>query len=496
MLACAAFTNPKDLWNKHEVSISSKTIAQAYKNLDQISTSTSWSDAGLSNPFYKTDGHPHSILVPGNFSSHVIEILDQEIRPCFTNRQAEKMIHRAQSTISTHQGKIRQAVEIGTDGRSEATTTVASSKNLDVVQQSSTALSARQRFRIAPIGDTPNDEEELWTMLDDESEQHLASQPRRWNKNFFESVAIVEWCAQQPIQDNSRIHEVFMLLVGPILAMMDSPTKQHSIRGLDILTRFLMQYHHDGASSGRKDSGPGGSTGPVDPRIWIKIFERTGIDQLLDRNLRPLLAPPTSGPTSDYEPGANVHLEALQAAFRAYLTLVMVNTEPENLPSSDASGVRPKSRGGVPSGKSGDADGSPLSVETLFLQGVLGSFMRANNSAEYQMLVLEWMRRLVAPVISFDFILDQLPQNHSMIVPCSDRNSDQQPVAGTQTDFQDIYGMGALTIKYLASLVQHIGNIFQYPFPSPSSTGRLEALNLAHKASEALYAVMDVSQPR
>ncbi|KAF9950390.1 hypothetical protein BGZ72_007959 [Mortierella alpina] len=493
MIACAAFTNPEDLWNRHDISISSKTIVQAYKNLDRISRSTPWSDTGLGTPSSTAADDHHLILVPGNFSSHVLQILNEEIRPCFANKQAEKMAHRAHSTISQHQGKIRQAVETGTNGSPETTTTISSTKNENVVyhqQQPSTTLSAHQRFKIAPIGDTPNDEDEMWTVLDDESEQHLASQPRRWNRNFFESVAIVEWCAQQPIQDVSRIHEVFMLLVGPILAMVDSPQKQHSIRGLDILTRFLIQYYYDG------DSSVGSSKGPVDSRIWIKIFERTGIDQLLDRNLRPLLAPVHATPTDDDEPGANVQLEALQAAFRAYLTLVLANTEPENQPSSTVDGARPNSYGGVHAGKAGDTNGSPLSVETLFLQGVMGSFMRANNSGEYQMMVLEWMRRLVAPVISFDFILEQLPQNQLRVIPYSESSSDKQPVACTQTGIPAIYGMGALTIKYLATLMQHICNIFQYPFPSPSSTGRLEALDLACKASEALYAVMEVSQPR
>ncbi|KAF9985949.1 hypothetical protein BGZ75_002401 [Mortierella antarctica] len=476
MIACAAFTNPRDLWNKHDILISTKTLAQAYKNLDIISKSTPWSDAALSTTSSKAAGDLHLIRVPGNFSSNILQILDQEIRPCFTNKRAERLVHRAQSTISVHQGKIRQANETGTNG--------------SVVrhqQQSSTTLSSQQRFKIAPIGDTPNDEHELWTGLDDESERQLASQPRKWNEDFLESVAIVEWCARQPIQDSSRIHEVFMLLVGPILAMMDSPQKQHNIRGLDILTRYLVQYHHDGA---------GNSKGSVDPWIWIKIFQRTGIDQLLHQNLRPLLAPPPTGLTQDDEPGANVHLEALQAAFRAYLTLVMVNTEPQNQTSSAADGTRPNAHGGVHTGRSGDTNGSPLSVESLFLQGVLGSFMRANNSGEYLMLVLEWMKRLVAPVIPFDFILDQLPQIHSMMVPCSDMDSDKQAAAGTETGFQGIYGMGAQTIKYLATLLQHICNIFQYPFPSPSSTGRMEALNLACMASEALYAVMEVSQPR
>ncbi|KAF9928944.1 hypothetical protein BGZ67_006642 [Mortierella alpina] len=434
------------------------------------------SDAALSTTSSKAAGDLHLIRVPGNFSSNILQILDQEIRPCFTNKRAERLAHRAQSTISVHKGKIRQANETGTDG--------------SVVrhqQQSSTTLSSQQRFKIAPIGDTPNDEHELCTGLDDESERQLASQPRKWNEDFLESVAIVEWCARQPIQDSSRIHEVFMLLVGPILAMMDSPQKQLNIRGLDILTRYLVQYHHDGA---------GNSKGPVDPWIWIKIFQRTGIDQLLDQNLRPLLAPPPTGLTQDDEPGANVHLEALQAAFRAYLTLVMVNTEPQNQPSSAADGTRPNAHGGVHTGMSGDTNGSPLSVESLFLQGVLGSFMRANHSGEYLMLVLEWMKRLVAPVIPFDFILDQLPQIHSMMVPCSDMDSDQQSAADTETGFQGIYGMGAQTIKYLATLLQHICNIFQYPLPSPSSTGRMEALNLACMASEALYAVMEVSQPR
>ncbi|CAO3569919.1 unnamed protein product [Mortierella alpina] len=484
MIACAAFTNPKDLWNKHDVSISSKTMARAYRNLDLISKLTPWSDASLSTTSSKAARSHPLILVPGNFSSNVLQILDQEIRPWFTNKRAETLAHRAQSTISIHQDKVRQSIEARTDGGPEPSRSVASSKNLGVVthqQQPSTTPAAPKRFRIAPIGDT---------------QYELASQSLKWNENFFESVAIMEWCAQQPIQDSSRIHEVFMLLVGPILTMMDSPQKQHSVRGLDILTRFLIQYHHDGAPSGRKDSSAGISKGPVDPRIWIKIFERTGIDQLLDENLGPLLSSPSAGSAHDNEPEAIVHLEALQAAYRAYLTLVMVNTEPENLPSSNFDGARPNARGGVHAGKSGDANESSMSVESLFLRGVLGSFMRANNSGEYLILVLEWMKRLVAPVISFDYILDQLPQKYLMEDSYSDMTSDKRLAAGTQTGFLTIYGMGALTIKYLATLLQHICNIFQYPFPSPSSTGRLEALNLASKASEALYTVMDVSQPR
>ncbi|KAF9961697.1 hypothetical protein BGZ70_008225 [Mortierella alpina] len=496
MIACAAFTNPKDLWNKHDVLISSKTMARAYRNLDLISKSTPWSDAGLSTTSSKAARDHHLILVPGNFSSNVLQILDQEIRPCFTNKRAERLARQAQSTIAIHKDKVRQAIDTGTDGGPEPSKSIVSSKHLDVVrhqQQRATTNAAPKRFRIARIGDTPNDKSDD---LLSKSAQQLASLPHEWYESFFESVAIMEWCAQQPIQDNSRIHEVFILLVGPILTMMDSPQKQHSVRGLDILTRFLIQYHQEGASSGRKDSCTGSSKSPVDSRIWIKIFERTGIDQLLEENLRPLLAPPSAGSAHDNEPEAIVHLEALQAAYRTYLTLVMVNTEPEDLPSSDFDGACPNPRGDIHAGTSGDANGSPLSVETLFVQGVLGSFMRANNSREYLILVLEWMKCLVARIIPFDFILVQLPQNYMMEDPCSDMNSDKQLAAGTQTGFQEIYGMGARTIKYLATLLQHICNIFQYPFPSPSSTDRLEALNLASKASEALFAVMKVSRPR
>ncbi|KAG0206600.1 hypothetical protein BGX28_001989 [Mortierella sp. GBA30] len=497
IIACAAFTNPKDLWNRHDIQLSSNTMAQAQENLTVILKTTPWStSASVTN----NNDHPKVILVPGSFSDHVIQILEKEIRPSFANKQAEKVVHRAQTTISTHQEKMKQAIrtiEPGNEDNSGAAI-ITEVKTKSLIQHEP----RQPRFRIAPVGDTPNEEEEIWAALDNESEgQDLLSQPRRWNKNFLESIAVAEWCAQQPIQDTSRVHEVFMLLVGPILAMTDSLQKRYQIRGLDMLTRFLIQYHHPVDASDCCGSKLGGLCQvTVDSRIWIKIFERTGMDQLLDRNLRPLLAPAQSaGSAEETERERNDGLEALQAAFRAYLTLILVNTEPNDMPTSLTDDARPGSVGrmGLQGGVNVNSNSTPpISVETVFMNGVLGSFMRANNSKEYQMLVLEWMKRLVSPVISFDFILEQLSQNQSTTTrQCLDSKRDGS-CSKTELGFQGVYGMGPLTIKYLPSLLQHIRNILQYPFPTSSAMGRLDTLNLAYKASEALYAIMEVSRPR
>ncbi|KAF9184367.1 hypothetical protein BGZ50_003744 [Haplosporangium sp. Z 11] len=513
IVVCAAFTSPKDLWIKHDPQISKPTMTKAQEILTTLFQTTPWSIPSTSSvsaasptdsatvpaPSYDRN----IIRIPGSFSDHVITILEKDIRSCFTHVKASKMVERAQTTISQHQQKMRQTVQTIEDVKGSTATTgtvmVTGEKELVSVQSQhpkhGTAAS-NQRIMIAPVVDTPNDEEELWTAMDDESNMDPI-QPRRWDKNFPESVPVLEWCAQQQIQDPSRVHEVFMLLVGPILAMTDSVHKRYQIRGLDLLSRFLIQYHGPSmndrsASNSRRD----------DQRIWIKIFERTGLDQVLERNLKPLLSPlqaPGTLETPAEVAQSNEQLEALQAAFRAYLTLILVNTEPGDRPATKTDDPHPISMSGrnaVRGGINGDTTTTALTIENLFLHGILGRIRGMNLSKEYLSLVFEWMERLIRHVIAFDEILEQLPPSQLDLTRTPDSDASNSSTGAIATGSILVFGMGPLTIKYLPSLLEFIFNVLDYQFPSSPAATRLQSLNLAWRASNALHAVMEASKPR
>ncbi|KAF9920281.1 hypothetical protein FBU30_009911 [Linnemannia zychae] len=492
IIACAAFTNIKDIWNQYYPSLSKATMAQAEQNLSMIIQDTFWS--ADSNPKGSSSGSlggeganslhdpdrnsRNAIMIPGSFSDHVIQILEKEIRPCFINIQAQKVAQRAQATIEMHQEKLRQQKatalvegESSSGDSKEDDNVVIAGSGRSISKDLTRPQRATTRFKIASVKDTPNDEEEFWARMDNASQYDDPSLPKRWDVNFLESVPIVEWCARQPIGDTSRILEVFMVLVSPILAMAESVNFQYRMRGLNLLSRFLLQYHDTASDS--VNSGPRTAIGSE--MIWIKIFDRTGLDQVLERALTPMLAPIqamfSSAPgTESYDDESAYTLDVMNAAFGAYLTLILVNTEPGNQPVSidDDTNISLVQR---------STGASSLKVENLFIQGVLGSFKRASPSKEYRTVVLEWLKRLESPVISLDFIL----KDDSLDSP---------------RKFQGIFGLGSLTIKYLPTLIPYLCDVLECPFPSSPPDVRLESLILAWRASEALYSTMNVSRPR
>ncbi|ORZ04179.1 hypothetical protein BCR41DRAFT_375002 [Lobosporangium transversale] len=553
IIACASHTNDNDLWNRLSKSISKQTITEAWNNLTIIREKTPWSISSDGSIIPATEPNSLSgdrnnhrinrVMVPGSFSDHIIQIIEKELRPCFTHVKAQKLVDRAKTTITLHQDKIRKEsgrmVEdisnnsvIPSSKNGNGYITAGENRELLIPhsqQRSRQPIAANQnRILIAPVTDTPNDEEENWAAMDTGEDEGpsitcvsgssgLPSQSRRWDKTFLGSVPVVEWCAQQPIQDMNRIHEVFMLLVGPILAMTDSLQYQYRIRGLDMLTRFLIQYHDQDYHQKQPSTAAKAKTGTpqMDSKIWIKIFTRTGLDQVLERSLKPLLVPIQAGLTLTPQQqqqdsllpiGDSEELEAISAAFRAYLTLILVNTEPAYKPVSvtdDSYTVSLKE-----SNKGG------LTVENLFVHAVLASFRRANPSREYKTVVLRWATVLIQPIISFDFIREELVSKDGYSRQRNDqkkhKTQNQQrtnPEKGSfslevsnsdipQQSFQGIYGMGIITIKYLPTLIPYICGILDLYFPSSPPEERIKSLDLAWISSKALYMIMLVSKSR
>ncbi|KAF9580249.1 hypothetical protein BGW38_003176, partial [Lunasporangiospora selenospora] len=584
IIACASFTNSKDLWNTINPISSAETVSIARENLQTLYITTPWSIPPLSRQEAKlqenmTEASP-KILIPGSFSDHVIQILEKELRPSFAHIQAQKVAKRAETVVAQHQEKMRQLllpnIEGGSAvGKSRALITVVNQNpELTLNQQRQTPLSgdkyqgSSQKFKIAAVGDEPNDEVDQWTATDEsrDSDTPTAGSQRQWETNFLEALPVVEWCAQQTIEDLSRVHEVFMILVSPILALIDSLQNRFRIRGLDLLCKFLLQYFDPAPNNSSRRDGVAPqhldrrTSKVVDARIWIKIFERTGLDQVLARPMVSLLAPlnPTvaskpqndtqAGLTHDAHQGAE-ELEVVRAAFRTYLTLILVNTEPSEKPTSAQDRCFPIPSIGESTAIRMSTGGAILTVEKLFLQGILGSLRRANPSREYRTLILEWMRYLVQPVLSQAFLIGQLgPQMNLRLDPESiwnsssgdracngasentkvmdqdnssnlDRSDSVETSESPTSDlhnpdreesqsssklpstacmmppFEGVFGLGSLTIKYLPSLVQYTCEILDFPLPSTPLQERKESLDLAWRASEALNAIMIMSRP-
>lgn len=506
-MACAAFTNPKDVWNLRYPSLANAIMAQAEQNLAMIIQHTYWSvpsgskDDDNSHDHRQDRNSSNAIMIPGSFSDHVIQILEKEIRPCFANVQAHKVAQRAQATIEMHQEKLRlqdhqqqqqqkaitmaEGASTGSSGSSkdDGTITTIGGGDIgnDIARQQQHQMEQQgksTRFKIAPVGDAPNDEDEFWARMDNRSEEdNDPTLPKRWDVDFLEAVPIAEWCAQQRIQDQGRILEVFMVLVGPILALTETVSFRYRVRGLNLLSRFLLRYHDtDNNSNNAIDQQGAGRPRPAaESRIWIKIFERTGLDQVLERTLTPLLAPIQAmfspAPGAEDSGDSEYSLEVLNASFGAYLTLILVNTEPGDKPTSTTDNSHHIQL-------SQQSSGTALTVENLFIHGLLGSFKRASPSKEYRTVILEWVARLVLPVVPLDFLLQD--------------SSDPSLRKG----FQGIFGMGSLTIKYLPTLIPYLCGVLEFPFPSYPPDVRLESLTLAWRASEALYQIMDVSRAR
>ncbi|KAG0300382.1 hypothetical protein BGZ98_009217 [Dissophora globulifera] len=587
IIVCAAFTSSKDLWSRLDPSSSKASLTLSQENLKLIYTTTPWSispdsvnSSSSSSSITATTFLDKRVLIkiPGSFSDHVIQILEKELRPCFTHTKAEKVASRAQTTIELHQERLRQTPLVqmldgprtsGSDDENDDEDGVSLSEGIVTTRKSNAELIRvhqpqkplqpnqklipSQRILIAPVTDTPNDEEEVWMATDDVTSMtattaavDLSSQPRRWDSNFLESVPVAEWCAQQTIQDPSRIHEVFMILVGPILALTEALQPRYRIRGLDVLTRFLLQYYdvdsqtsdvqqqrqqqHPAPSSKKKPSPatlaqakmrnqkkvvqPALRRTAVDPRIWIKIFERTGLDQVLERSVKPLLGPLQMGMAPTFSSNAVLDpledddeessLQGTHAAFRAYLTLILVNTEPEGQPTSLSEhstitlGHRLATSASISGGSHGVqvSDLDALTVENLFLHGILASFRKANPTKAYRTVVLGWIKILVAPVISFKFIQDQLRELGTLNVAMLQTHQSASQEQEQTRLFQGIFGMGQVTIKYLPTLVDHTCHILEFPLPSSPASVREESLKLACAASDALRAVMEVSRAR
>ncbi|KAI1319908.1 hypothetical protein EDD11_002583 [Mortierella claussenii] len=512
IIACASFTNSTDLWHKLDQSVSKQMILNALQNLDTLRETTPWT-ISADGPIASSSTLPqrHPIMIPGSFSDYVIQVIEKELRPSFTHVKAQKVMERGQTTIASYQENIKQdSLKMMEDVKEPDSEVVGgllvSESKILAKRQKPSSVNQYNRILIASVIDAPNDEEEAWMTHDDEAAGGTdPSQPKRWDRTFLGSVSAVEWCAQQRIQDTGRVHEVFMLLVGPILAMIDSPQHRYQLRGLDLLTRFLIQHHHQEPFTqvaNARTSTSASRRRPGDSRIWIKIFERTGLDQVLERSLKPLLAPievyltitqPLENSLDIY--GSNYQLEVISAAFRAYLTLILVNTVDEDEPSS----ATDQSHVGLDK-KIGGRNADGLTVENLFMHAVLGSFQRAKPSKEYKVLILGWATLLIGHVISVDCIREQLRRRQQQPDLGLDQSNPDTSleVAVVEEDrrFQGIYGLGSLTTKYLPTLIPYLCDILDYQFLSSSVDERMKNLNLAWKATDALCATMNVSRAR
>lgn len=499
VIATASFTNPSDLWNTHD-HLGTRTVHQAHKTLQAIIQHTPWSDRpGAGRESTST---AHQIMIPGSPSDHVIQILQTEMRPCFIHARAQSIEQRAQATVVAHQDRVRQQLEEAKkdeerqreEGPSQA---VVSVKDQLVTHRST---GPRQRFHIAEVGDDANEVDELHEALLRDSSTALGGASKRWDANCLESVAVTEWCAQQPIQDVSRVQEVFMTLVGPILAMVDSGQDRFRARGLNLLCRFLIQQMYQTGSMRATNASS---------RIWIRIFEKTGLDQVLIRGIIPLISPlnvmvteKPLDPTEVLLDSKEFVQETVSAALRAFFTLIVVNTEPEDRPPVTAlkDGTKPlMPRQFFQVNHDASTGLIPITIEEMFIKGVLGSFRRTNPSKEYRSLILQWMQILVQPIASLEFVVKQLETECFKFGGRAGENEGEEEEEARQdrgSGLRGVYGLGPLANKYLPTLVTYLGDILDLPFPSSPIQERMESLAMAWRASEALCGVIQVSKAR
>ncbi|KAG0096901.1 hypothetical protein BGZ93_003814 [Podila epicladia] len=494
IITSASFSNPGDLWNTYD-SQGTKIVRQAHETLQAIIQHTPWSDTGAG----QGSSTAHQIMIPGSLSDHVIQILQKEMRPCFIHARAQSIEKRAQATVVAHQDQVRRQLEQEKEAESqrEGASDVISVRN----QVHST--SSRQRFQIAEVGDDANEVEEFHEALHRDSNPALGVLSKKWDTHCLESVAVTEWCAQQPIQDVSRVQEVFMILVGPILAMMDSNQDRFRARGLNLMCRFLIQQtlqQRPGARAAASDSFS---------RIWIRIFEKTGLDQVLIRGIVPLIAPLnvmiTEKPLDPMEAlldSKEFVQDTVSAALRAFFTLILVNTEPEDRPPSMEYATTPLRPRQFYQANQDESSGLyPLTIEELFIKGVLGSFRRTSPSKEYRALILRWMQTLVQPVVSLEFLVHELENEYFRFERKALKNGEadreeEESKKDRETELQGVYGLGPLATKYLPTLVTYLADVLDLPFPSSPIQQRIESLEMAWRASEALCSVIQVSRAR
>ncbi|KAF9338228.1 hypothetical protein BG006_007713 [Podila minutissima] len=493
-IASASFTNPGDLWNTHDP-LGTKIVHQAHKTLQAIIQHTPWSDTGAGQRRSTT----HQIMIPGGLSDHVIQILQKEMRPCFVHARAQSIEKRAHATVMAHQDQVRWQLEQEKKGESQRE----GASDAVGVRDQTRSTGPRQRFQIAEVGDDANEVDEFHEALHRDSNPALGALSKRWDTHCLESVAVTEWCAQQPIQDVSRVQEVFMTLVGPILAMMDSNQDRFRARGLNLLCRFLIQQllrQKPGARATASDSLS---------RIWIRIFEKTGLDQALIRGIVPLIAPLnvmiTEKPLDPMEvllDSKEFVQDTVSAALRAFFTLIVVNTEPEDRPPSMEDATTPlRSRQLYQASQDEPSGLYPLTIEELFIKGVLGSFRRTSPSKEYRALILRWMQILVQPVVSLGFLVHELENEYFKFGrKDSEKEEEEEKEEESKRDrgkeLRGVYGLGPLATKYLPALVTYLADVLDLPFPSSPIQERIESLEMAWRASEALCSVIQVSRAR
>ncbi|KAG0041000.1 hypothetical protein BGZ82_003611 [Podila clonocystis] len=494
IIASASFTNPGDLWNTYDPILGTKIVHQAHNTLQAIIQHTPWSDTGAGQVKSTT----HQIMIPGSLSDHVIKILQREMRPCFIHARAQSIELRAQATVVAHQDQVRQQLEQESKGESQKE---GASDAVGVIGQSLVMRSAgpRKRFQIAEVGDDANEVDELHEALHRDSNPALGALSKRWDTHCLESVAVTEWCALQPIQDVSRVQEVFMTLVGPILAMMDSNQDRFRARGLNLVCRFLIQHLLQQRPGARAAS---------DSRIWIRIFEKTGLDQVLIRGIVPLIAPLNVMITEKLDPmealldSKEFVQDTVSAALRAFFTLIVVNTEPEDRPPSMEDATTPLRSRHLYQARKDEALGLyPLTIEELFIKGVLGSFRRTSPSKEYRALILRWMQILIQPVVSLGFLVRELENEYFRFGTKVSENekeeeAEEESKKDREKDVRGVYGLGPLATKYLPTLVTYLADVLDLPFPSSPIQERIESLEMAWRASEALCGVIQVSRAR
>ncbi|KAF9427468.1 hypothetical protein BGZ94_004834 [Podila epigama] len=513
IISSTSFTNPLDLWVSFDLNLSPKIVQQAHDSLKAIIHHTPWSDrdnpttstgSGVDKSFSATTPRRQQIMIPGSLSDHVIKIIEKDIRPCFIHARAQKITDRARSTVVAHQDRMKQLAkaqqDVGDEGPAEFPTYQTPVSNVDQGRIVRRQESNTTRFHIAEVGDDSNDMEDLNQALEQvvmDPTSNTAALVRTWDTNCLEAVAVLEWCVMQPIRDRSRAHEVFMMLVGPILALLDSPRNRFRTRGLDMLCRFLIQQQQIDLTRLNKrgrDVHALPERTRYDARIWIRIFERTGLDQVLVRSMVPLLVPlhESVAPNAPVDPkealfdDKEYSQDLMHAAFRAYLTLIMVNSEPESWPPIPRPIFQAKRR-----------DGSVqnlLTVEELFIKGILGRLGRVNSTKRSRVLVLKWMQVLLQDVIPVDEVVVRPLENEYFTFDSVVR--DGIAAEGSVASKVGIYGMGVLAMKYLPTLVGYMGEVLDIPLPSSPVQERKVSLELARQASETLYELIRVARER
>ncbi|KAF9975562.1 hypothetical protein BGZ73_000774 [Actinomortierella ambigua] len=554
LIAGASFTNPADTWMSPTLlSPGSLTLESiAHKFLRHIQDSTPWTLPSTSSSLPSLQYPKGTILIPGTFSDNVMQVLDQT-RIYFTNRRASQMNERVKVVVDAHQQTLRMQRLTGPDDPSQNQPTA-------IVPLRTAGV--RPKFKIADAGDEAIELDEQHLVhatgaMTVQSQQHdTPLHHPRWDQDRLESLAVVEWCTQQRVDDPTKIQPMLMMLLAPILACIESNVLRFQVRALQLLKQFLTMYHPTFASLDKKEedlsqdnaqhAAIDDQTGTLssapftrgttmhtpsrtrslraggDPLIWVKIFERTGLDQVFARALRPLMHPlrpqadagtvPGAG-SGDFvlEPGVSAHqaideeLDMVQTAFQTYLVLMAVSTETgigmeKDEDASDGQSVSQRQRYQTQS--QGQKQDEPLlSVEELFVAGILGSTLTVNPSDQYRMLILDWMRILIEENIERRDLVKRGSGTSSTTALTVSTDGGEEPVFVLR-------GLGRRTIKHLPAVVRFTCEMLELPVPTmPWSKTDLEALavtnnkrklrlELLRRAAESLRVLLRVTRAR